>query len=212
VKKLDYLVDLHTASFGHLNTYYIRADLTHKLTGTLAEIMRADIVLHNAGEDGTLRAAAVAHGIPTICCEMGDPHVLDSKIIRRTYVGLFKLMIYFKMVEPYDEWKQENELYEKLFPPSIKCMKSYWIYTEMGGILTLGPKLKEQIKKGDHIASVTDVFGFLVARYKAPEDGIVIGKTQNPSNHQGDRILHLGIIGDPTTKDQHRPVPEEGRE
>lgn len=36
----------------------------------------------------------------------------------------------------------------------------------------------------------------IVKEYIAPEDGIVIGRSVNPINQTGGRILHLGILKD----------------
>ncbi len=76
----------------------------------------------------------------------------------------------------------------------IVCHRSYWIYTKHGGLLTIHPTLGEFVKKGQIIASVVNIFGIVTAEYKCPEDGIIVGKADNPTNKQGDRILHLGIV------------------
>lgn len=49
--------------------------------------------------------------------------------------------------------------------------------------------------------------GNFVAEYFAEEDGIVIGRSSNPVASTGDRILHLGIIHDPS-----EPLPQAGHE
>jgi len=38
------------------------------------------------------------------------------------------------------------------------------------------------------------VFGNKVKKYYAPERGIVVGKSVNPVNQSGGRIIHLGVI------------------
>jgi len=45
------------------------------------------------------------------------------------------------------------------------------------------------------VARVRDIFGDLIEEYRAPEDGIVIGRSTHPVNQTGSRILHLGIEG-----------------
>ena len=50
------------------------------------------------------------------------------------------------------------------------------------------------LKKGDKIAVVKNAFGQVLKEYFAPEDGIVIGKSSNPANMSGGRIIHLGIL------------------
>ena len=79
----------------------------------------------------------------------------------------------------------------------ILCGRSYWMHTDRGGVLDVLPNVSQRVEKGQTIARVTDVFGRAVREYLAPEDGIVIGKSSNPVNQAGSRILHLGIEGLP---------------
>ena len=52
VSRLGYLIDLHTASFGRVNSYYVRADMNDPLSGALARLQQPQIILHNSGQDG----------------------------------------------------------------------------------------------------------------------------------------------------------------
>ena len=80
--------------------------------------------------------------------------------------------------------------------PAVECSHSYWIYTDRGGFLTVLPELTETISANQPIGRIRDVFGELLYEYCAPERGIVIGKSTNPVNETGGRILHLGIPGE----------------
>jgi hypothetical protein len=75
---------------------------------------------------------------------------------------------------------------------TVLCDDSYWLYTDEGGILRVFPKVAQRIAKGELLAEVTSIFGDVTRRYPAPEDGIVIGKSVNPLNQTGSRIVHLG--------------------
>lgn len=44
VKEFDYLVDLHTASNGRVNSYYIRADMDDPTTRQMALLQNAQII------------------------------------------------------------------------------------------------------------------------------------------------------------------------
>lgn len=52
IKCFDYLIDLHTASFGRINSYYVRADMNDPVTATLTKLQQPQIILHNSGNDG----------------------------------------------------------------------------------------------------------------------------------------------------------------
>lgn len=185
IKHFDYLLDLHTASHGRINSYYVRADMTHEATSQMALLHNAQIIVHNPPSDGTLRGAVEEMDIPAITLEVGNPNTFQKKLIRSGVVGVHNVLSYLKMTE--------DEI-EPPVNPTIICRESYWIYTERGGLLSIHVGLMDLLKKGDSIATIRDVFGNILEEYFAPEDGIVIGKSISPVNQTGGRILHLGII------------------
>ena len=185
VKHFDYLLDLHTASFGRINSYYIRADMKHPVTRKMALLHNAQIIVHNPPSDGTLRGAAEELDIPAITLEVGNPNTFQKKLIRSGLEGIHNVMSYLEMTD--DEIVSAEE-------ETVICKRSLWIYTDTGGLLTIHVSLRAILKKGDLLASIRDVFGNLKKEYFAPEDGIVIGKSVSPVNQSGGRILHLGIL------------------
>ncbi|MDX1940588.1 MAG: succinylglutamate desuccinylase/aspartoacylase family protein [Saprospiraceae bacterium] len=184
LKKFTYLIDLHTASFGRVNSWYIRANMTKTVTSRMARLQNPEIILHNPANDGTFRGTASSLDIRSITLELRDPHVFQFSVIEDALVGIRNVMYDFKMLEGSIVCPVKN---------TILCDRSYWIYTDEGGILEVFPKVMAKIKKGDKIAEVRTIFGKLVREYFAPEDGIVIGKSVNPVNQTGSRILHLGL-------------------
>ncbi|MDH4282202.1 MAG: succinylglutamate desuccinylase/aspartoacylase family protein, partial [Myxococcales bacterium] len=88
VNRFDYLVDLHTASFGRVNSLYVRADMTHPATATMAYLQRPQIIVHNPPSDYTLRGAAMDLGIPSITLEIGDPQTFQPGYVRSSRIGI----------------------------------------------------------------------------------------------------------------------------
>jgi predicted deacylase len=185
VKHFDYLIDLHTASFGRINSYYIRADMDQEATKELALLQNADIIVHNPPSDGTLRGAADELGIPAITIEVGNPSIFQKRLIRSGVEGIHNVLCHLNMIN------DEIELTEK---QTILCESSYWVYTDRGGILNLNVDLLDQLKKGQKIATIRNIFGEKTKDFIAPGAGIVIGKSVSPVNQSGGRILHLGVI------------------
>lgn len=184
VKEFNFLVDLHTASFGRINSYYIRADLRDELTRQMSLLQNAQIIVHNPPSDGTLRGAASAMGIRAVTIEVGDPNKFQRGMIRSSLTGIFNLLIHLRMLEGKIETPEVDP---------VICNHSFWIYTDTGGILNVPPLLAERVEKGQVIASIRNIFGDLSREYFAPESGIVIGKSTSPINQTGGRILHLGL-------------------
>ncbi len=190
VHQFDYLLDLHTASFGRVNSYYIRADLHDPVTREMAMLQNAQIIVHNPPSDGTLRGAAGAIGIHAVTLEVGNPNTFQRGHIRNGLTGIHNLLAYLGL--------HEADIEPAVQSP-IVCKSSYWIYTDTGGILNVHPEVGSIVREGALIATLRDVFGDKVREYRAPEEGIVIGKSVNPINQTGGRILHLGILEEDRT-------------
>jgi len=195
VRHFDYLIDMHTASFGRLNSLYVRADLRNDTIAKMARLHPADILLNSKGIPSTgdaipmlrtLRAEAMLAGIPTITIEYGNPQVYQNEMIDRGVVGIQNILAHLKLTS--------NTIEE--FSPVVLCKKSYWTYTDEGGLLEVLPDLAQKVQKGEKIAILKNPFGDILAEYFAPESGIIIGKSSNPVNQHGGRILHLGILED----------------
>lgn len=186
----DYLVDLHTASAGRVNSFYVRANLEDEVTAWMARAQYPDIILHNEAKDGTFRGAMMDAGVPSITVELGNPSRLQRRVVRKGTEGLLNIMGNLQMIE--------HEMKEQRKRPPVVCTESSWLHTTSGGVLRVLPEIGEKVKKGAMVASVHDIYGNLVEEYLAPRSGVVIGKSVNPVNLTGSRIVHLGSV--PTTK------------
>lgn len=183
----DYLVDLHTASAGRINSLYVRADMNHAATAQMAYLQRPQIILHNPPSLHTLRGSAMAMGMPAITVEIGNPRVFQPKFIGSSVRGIRRVLIDIGMLP--------RRAIAPGSPPVI-CSRSYWLYTDQGGLLSVSPEVREEVAANQIIARQQNIFGDIIREYHAPEAGIVIGKSTNPVGQTGARILHLGIIGD----------------
>ncbi|CAO3648966.1 unnamed protein product [Cunninghamella echinulata] len=207
ISQFNYLIDLHTASFGRVNSYYVRADMNDSVSATLANLQQPQIVLHNSGQDGTLRSAASARGIKAITVEIGNPQLFQNQYVQWSYYGIMRILNNLDMYVATETENKDDEDISKGPSCTILCSKGFWIYTRTGGILEVYPSVNSIIRKGDTIARVKNIFGNLVDTYFAPCSGIVIGRSSNPVAMAGDRILHLGVI-----KKKGEILPKEAKE
>lgn len=187
INRFDYLLDLHTASFGRINSFYIRADLKSDIAMKLAKLQEPQIILHAPAKDGTLRGAAEDLGIKAITIEVGDPDRFQKGIIKSSLSGIVNTLEFLGMLPSSEEEHQYKE--------AVICKKSEWIHTDRGGVLTVYPSLAEKVEKDQLIASVRNIFGEKIKDYFAPYDGIIIGKSVHPIAQTGSRIIHIGQIG-----------------
>lgn len=188
VSKFDRLLDLHTASFGRVNSLYARVDMDDPTARRMAYLLRPEIILHNRASDRTLRGTATAANIPAVTIEIGDPQRFQPNFIRSTVQGTRRLLQEAKMLP-------KKKL--ALGPEPVICESSRWYYTDRGGLLIVEPDLRERVEKNQLLATLRNPFGDLVCEYKAPRDGIIIGKSVNPVGAAGARIAHIGKIAEP---------------
>lgn len=184
LRHFDYLIDLHTASFGRANSLYVRADLGDPVTKRMARLQQPEIIVHNEPRDGTLRGAADDLGIPAITVEVGNPLRFEMDKIHDSLLGVKNVLADLKMID-YEVQTIGEE--------PIECSRSYWIHAEHGGLLDVFPRLVDTVTAGQRIARVRNVFGDLMAEYEAPDDAVVVGKAINPICQTGARVVHLGI-------------------
>ena len=182
----DYLVDLHTASAGRINSFYVRANLEHEESAWMAFAQHPDIILHNEAKDGTFRGEMMGNNVPSITIELGNPQLLQRNVVRMGTTGLLNIMGRLGMIR--------HEMKEARKRKPVVCTTSSWMYTQSGGVLRVPPKIADRVKRGSLVGAVNDIYGNLIEEYFAPNDGIVIGKSVNPVNLTGSRILHIGKI------------------
>lgn len=193
IQHFDYLVDVHTASFGRVNTLYVRADLRHGASRKMAFLQAPEIIVHNEAKDGTLRDAAMEMGISAITVEVGDPLRFQRRMIRDSLHGVRAILHEYGFLP--------NGIHDDDDETPVVCARSRWIYADAGGLLEVLPDLADMVRAGDPIARLRNPFGDVLATYKAPYDGVVVGKSTNPVCRTGSRILHLGSVTDPTAFD-----------
>jgi predicted deacylase len=188
VDQFEMLVDLHTASFGRINSLYVRADLEDERTATMADLQHPQIIVHNPASDHTLRGAAMEMGIPAITVEIGDPQRWQKGYTVGALAGVRRVLHWANVLPHVPEVRTAEP---------VICSSSGWMYTDRGGLLQVFPQLLEVVKAGQRVATVSNAFGDPIREYRAPFDGIVVGKSTNPIGHTGARIVHLGKIADP---------------
>jgi predicted deacylase len=220
--KCDVLLDLHTASFGRVNSLYVRADMRDERAARLALLQRPQIVVHSTG-DGSLRSAFSGLGRPAVTVEIGDPLVIQQALVAAAHQGVLNTLQHLKMLPPQAQMPSPPPALLRpgsgggdgdqmasgggsgggdspararpaQQPAVVVCARSFWIFASTGGLLQVEPGVASWVRKGSVLARIHDVFGGLEDVVVAPCDGVVVGRSSNPVCESGDRILHLGVV------------------
>ncbi|MCB9643965.1 MAG: succinylglutamate desuccinylase/aspartoacylase family protein [Myxococcales bacterium] len=193
----QYLIDIHTASEGRINTMYVRADLQSEEARRMAMLMNPEIILHGRSGDGTLRTAARNKGIVAITVEAGNPSVFQGHILYEGEQGIRNVLHALGMLEG------DTQIHRT----PVICKSSKWLRTTCGGLLETHCSLAQHIPKKGSVATALDPFGNIKHVYQAPFEGIVIGMAANPVATAGTRFCHLGQVGEPSVRASSADLP-----
>ena len=187
VSKCTHGIDLHTGSRHRSNFPQIRADLDDPQAHAMTEAFGVPLAIHAKIRDGSLRACAGDAGIPVILYEAGEALRFEEVYIRAGVKGIINVMRSIGMLP-----KSRSK---KLRPLPVISDQTSWVRAPESGILRVFVPLGGKVAKGQTIAMVADPLGAAETAIVAPNDGMVIGRTNLPLVYEGDATFHIAEYG-----------------
>ena len=186
VEKCTCGIDLHTAAPPRVNLPQIRGDLADATTRGCAEAFGAPVTIHNVAPQGSLRREAPRRGVALLLYEAGEPLRFNEEAIRIGVEGVLRVMARLGMLA------QSSSRFRCA---SLEVTRTRWVRARQSGILRLGVKLGDWVRKNQDLGVIADPFGGTSLTLKASSEGMVIGQTNNPLVHRGDGVVHLATKG-----------------
>lgn len=204
VKKIlpvaDYCLDFHTGGASRFNAAQIRIDPENIETKKFAEVFNAPFTLHSKIIPKSYRATCARLGIPILLFEGGKSKVSDKEIARIGVLGTLRFFEHLGMLRPTKEVFTNNT-------PSVLVEATKWIRSNHSGLMHVKVACGDFLKKGQHIATVTDPYGKFRYTIKAPDNGYVINVNEASLVYQGDAIFNISV--DKTTGNGKEETEEE---
>jgi predicted deacylase len=163
------LIDLHTGSLNRTNLPQVRADLRSPQVTRMTQAFGATVVLHGAGDKGSLRRAANETGIPAVTFEMGEPMRVQQEQVEHGAKAIETLMYALGMTKQRRYWGDPEPVY----------YASKWVRVDNGGILFSDVALGERVSEGELLGVVTDPISNQQHRIYAPTGGRILGMALN---------------------------------
>ena len=132
---------------------------------------------------GSLRYCAGKRGIPILVFEAGEPQRFNEPAIRAGVKGILGVMKHLGLI---GGGRKSTK------PRSIRVESSSWVRARVGGLLRMNVREGERVEAHQEVGVISDPLGESTVPVKAPFDGLVLGKTNNPVVHGGDALVHLG--------------------
>lgn len=177
-------IDLHTASVRRTNYPTVRAELSNPLAKSLAIEFGSEVILDNAGPDGSLRTEATKRGVPTVVMEGGEVWKVEPAIVATAVRGIKNILCGLEMIEePAD--RPETQ---------VIINNTKWIRADRGGFLQFHVRPGQVVKKHQPLATNTSLLGQERNILLSPFSGVVLGMTTLPAVSPGEPICHIGQL------------------
>lgn len=164
----DFFLDLHSAGVRCLMPTMVGYDATDPRGEAAAKIFGAPVIwAHNVIAPGRSVSAAMARGIPWLYTEArgaGRIHPADLEVYRR---GVLNLLRHLAILPGEPEWSEPRHF---LYGDGNVDAS---ITTERSGFLVPEVELLQQVRAGQRLGALLDLWGNPVEYFKSPRDGVV---------------------------------------
>lgn len=181
---IDYAVDFHAGGASRFNAPQIRIVPNNSQLKELAKVFNAPFTLYSKNIQGSFRNACTRLNVKMLLFEGGKSLDLNPKITQVGIEGSKRFLFHLDMLNP----KKDADFTES---PTIFIEKSNWVRAQYSGMFIGLTKVGNYINKGETLATISDPFGKVEHKVKAPNSGYLINANDASIVYQGDAIFHI---------------------
>jgi uncharacterized protein len=180
---IDFGFDFHTGGAKINNHPQMRCVFAFPDNLRLAEIFSPPLIINSSYRDGTFRKEAAKKGKPILVFEGGESLRFDYLSINEGFNGILRVLNHYKMIEA-----------EVPDNPTVKLMKDSWVRADESGLFHSAVPNGSHVRKGDMVGVICNPYGQIDQKLVAPADGYIVGTNNQPVVHQGDALIHIGMV------------------
>ena len=184
IPHVDYAIDFHAGGASRFNAPQIRIVPENPELKELSDVFNAPFTLYSKNISGSFRNSCDRLGVKMLLFEGGKSLDINEEVSNDAIEGTKRFLDHLDMLNPR---KKANIKSKK----PIYIEKSNWVRAKYSGMFHGMVKIGSFIKKGDLIATISDPYGKVEHKMKAPHDGYVINVNDAPIVYQGDAIFHV---------------------
>ena len=181
---VDYAIDFHAGGASRFNAPQIRIVPENPELKQLSDVFNAPFTLYSKNISGSFRNSCDKLGVKMLLFEGGKSLDINEEVTNDAIEGTKRFLDHLDMLNPR---KKANIKSKK----PIYIEKSNWVRAKYSGMFHGMVKIGSFMKKGDLIATISDPYGKVEHKMKAPHDGYVINVNDAPIVYQGDAIFHV---------------------
>ena len=180
----DFCMDFHTGGASRFNAPQIRIHKGEEVHMHYARIFNAPFTIVSKTITKSYRDTCAKQGKPVLLFEGGKSNDSNKIIARYAVEGVMRILAHFEMLKPkFDVPDPTGE--------TVVIENSTWMRAKYSGLLHVKIPFGKHVEKGEFIATITDPYGKLRHKVKAPNEGYIINVNESPIVYQGDAIFHI---------------------
>lgn len=184
IPNVDYAIDFHAGGASRFNAPQIRIVPNNPELKELAAVFNSPFTLYSKNIQGSFRNACTKLGVKMLLFEGGKSLDLNDMITEDGVQGSKRFLKHLNMLNlDVEAFKKEQE--------TIFIEKSNWVRSNFSGMFHGLINIGSYVKKGEVLAMISDPFGKVEHKLKAPNDGYVINVNDAPIVYQGDAVFHI---------------------
>lgn len=184
---IDYCLDFHTGGASRFNAAQVRIRPNDAELLNFAKIFNAPFTVYSSIIERSYRTTCAKMDIPILLFEGGKSLSSDKHIVKTGVDGVMRLLKHLEMLS-------EKFRAPEIISETILVEKSKWIRAQKSGLLHVKIDCNKFVLKDEFLATITDPYGTMRFKVKAPNEGYIINVNHAPIVHQGDAIFHISTV------------------
>lgn len=180
----DLCLDFHSGGAKRFNAAQIRLTKDCEESLEFAKIFNAPFTKYSKVLPKSLRSICVKMEIPYLIFEGGMSGNNNKEIAQEGVIGILRVLNNLGML------KQKFVLKDPPFK-TIFIKKTKWIRASYSGMFHNKIAVGQYVKKGAHLASITDPYGSFLRKIKSPHNGFIINANLSPIVFEGDALFNI---------------------
>jgi predicted deacylase len=181
---VDYAIDFHAGGASRFNAPQIRIVPENSELKELSDVFNAPFTLYSKNISGTFRNSCDKLDVKMLLFEGGKSLDLNDTVTQEALEGTKRFLDHLGMLNPRKKVTIPNH-------KTIYIEKSSWVRAKYSGMFHGTAIIGSFVKKGDLLATISDPYGKVEHKVKAPHEGYIINVNDAPIIYQGDAIFHI---------------------
>jgi predicted deacylase len=183
IPHIDYAIDFHAGGAQRFNAPQIRIVPNNAELKTLSDVFGAPFTLYSNNISGSFRSSCDKMNVKMLLFEGGKSVDINNGVTKEAVEGTKRFLTHFDMLKNKHKISNPHQ--------TIYIESSDWIRANFSGMFHGLKQIGSYVTKGELLAKISDPFGKVSHKLKAPHAGYLINVNDAPIVYQGDAVFHI---------------------